>query len=117
MLKLCIVYTEKCNTQIGGIGADLATLQNRKKLRMEKASQMHQVTFLSNLKQFLTKVFLKKVLPIFKYEVTADVTDVNGETRSETTTVKVGYHALIASLQINSVINKESKAAKNKNHY
>ena len=32
--------------------------------------------------------------PIFSYEITADVTDVNGETRSATTIVKVGYHSL-----------------------
>ena len=54
----------------------------------------------------------KESLPIFKYEVTANVTDVNGETRSETTTVKVGYHALVASLQINSVINRKLKQQK-----
>lgn len=36
----------------------------------------------------------KAGLPIFNYEVTADVTDINGETRSATTTVKVGYHSM-----------------------
>jgi hypothetical protein len=30
--------------------------------------------------------------PVFEYQVTADITDINGETRSATTTVKVGYH-------------------------
>jgi len=54
----------------------------------------------------------KDDLPIFNYEITADVTDLNGETRSETIIVKVGYHALIASLQINSTINKEAKQQK-----
>lgn len=36
----------------------------------------------------------KKDLPVFSYEITANVTDLNGETRSATTTVKVGYHTL-----------------------
>ncbi|HEX9601969.1 MAG TPA: MG2 domain-containing protein, partial [Mariniflexile sp.] len=34
----------------------------------------------------------KSSLPIFNYEITADVTDLNGETRSATTIVNVGYH-------------------------
>ncbi|AEH01362.1 alpha-2-macroglobulin [Lacinutrix sp. 5H-3-7-4] len=51
----------------------------------------------------------KKGLPIFKYEVTADVTDINGETRSTTTTVNVGYHALTASISINSDLDKAKK--------
>lgn len=41
----------------------------------------------------------KKDLPIFIYEVSADVTDINGETRSATTEVKVGYHALVADIE------------------
>lgn len=36
--------------------------------------------------------------PVFQYEVTADVTDINGETRSATTTVKVAYHTLQISM-------------------
>jgi len=36
----------------------------------------------------------KEGLPIFNYEITADVTDLNGETRSATTNVKVGYHSM-----------------------
>jgi hypothetical protein len=38
----------------------------------------------------------KSSLPVFNYEITADVTDLNGETRSATTIAKVGYHALLA---------------------
>ncbi|MDO9593947.1 MAG: MG2 domain-containing protein [Lutibacter sp.] len=45
-------------------------------------------------------------LPIFIYEVTADITDVNGETRSAVTEIKVGYHALIAEIKIASEIDK-----------
>ena len=55
------------------------------------------------------KSISKENLPVFNYEITADVTDVNGETRSTTTIVKVGYHALLASLQINSMLNKQEK--------
>jgi uncharacterized protein YfaS (alpha-2-macroglobulin family) len=45
-------------------------------------------------------------LPIFIYEVTADITDVNGETRSAVTEIKVGYHSLIAEIKIASEIDK-----------
>ncbi|UII28373.1 MG2 domain-containing protein [Fulvivirga maritima] len=42
----------------------------------------------------------KGSLPIFTYEVNAEVTDLNGETRSATTTVKVGYHTMVATMDI-----------------
>ncbi len=45
--------------------------------------------------------------PIFEYEVTVGVTDVNGETRSATTTVKVGYHTLVATLNASARIDKK----------
>ncbi|GGG41899.1 alpha-2-macroglobulin [Bizionia arctica] len=48
-------------------------------------------------------------LPIFNYEITADVTDLNGETRSATTTVRVGYHALIATINVNADLDKLKK--------
>ena len=51
----------------------------------------------------------KKNLPIFTYKVTADVTDLNGETRSESTTVKVGYHTLLAEIAIADLIDKTNK--------
>ncbi|WP_417785527.1 alpha-2-macroglobulin family protein [Tenacibaculum sp.] len=54
----------------------------------------------------------KENLPVFEYEVTADVTDVNGETRSATTIVKVGYHALLATLQTPSTIQKSDNETK-----
>ncbi len=44
--------------------------------------------------------------PIFRYEVTAEVTDINGETRSTSTIVNVGYHTLTASIAIPSTIDK-----------
>ena len=50
----------------------------------------------------------KENLPIFTYEVTADVTDVNGETRSATTNVKVGYHAMVATISMDENIDKNN---------
>ncbi|WP_337251612.1 alpha-2-macroglobulin family protein [Maribacter halichondriae] len=49
----------------------------------------------------------KKDLPTFTYEVTADVTDINGETHSATTTVRVGYHALTANVYIADPLDKD----------
>ncbi|AUC86435.1 alpha-2-macroglobulin [Polaribacter sp. ALD11] len=47
--------------------------------------------------------------PIFSYEITADVTDVNGETRSATTIVRVGYHSLLATIYMNANIDKNQQ--------
>lgn len=54
----------------------------------------------------------KDNLPIFNYEVTADVTDLNGETRSTTTIVNVGYHALIATVSVDATLDKLNKEQK-----
>ena len=51
-------------------------------------------------------------LPIFNYEITADITDINGETRSATTIVNVGYHALIASISVDNQLDKDEKTHK-----
>ncbi|MGA2253985.1 MAG: MG2 domain-containing protein, partial [Thermoguttaceae bacterium] len=51
--------------------------------------------------QFIAKPDLsvpEKDEPIFRYEISADVTDTNGETRSAERTVQAGYTALRASL-------------------
>ncbi|PQJ69499.1 alpha-2-macroglobulin family protein [Polaribacter butkevichii] len=50
----------------------------------------------------------KENLPVFSYEITADVTDINGETHSATSVVKVGYHSLIASISLDDNIDKNS---------
>ncbi|WP_298422320.1 alpha-2-macroglobulin family protein [uncultured Kordia sp.] len=42
----------------------------------------------------------KELLPIFDYEVSANITDINGETRSAKTTIRVGYHTLTANINI-----------------
>lgn len=51
----------------------------------------------------------KSSQPIFNYEVTADVTDINGETRSATTVVNVGYHAMNASITVENELDKTQK--------
>ncbi|MFD0834205.1 MG2 domain-containing protein [Mariniflexile aquimaris] len=48
-------------------------------------------------------------LPIFNYEITADVTDLNGETRSATSIVNVGYHALVANMSLGENLEKTNK--------
>ncbi|WP_111685522.1 alpha-2-macroglobulin family protein [Winogradskyella tangerina] len=48
-------------------------------------------------------------LPIFNYEVTADVTDINGETRSTRTVVKVGYHAKTLNIVAPVILDKTKK--------
>ena len=54
----------------------------------------------------------KENLPTFNYEVTADVTDLNGETHSATTMINVGYHALTANIQIADLLDKDIKNPK-----
>ncbi|MFD0993154.1 alpha-2-macroglobulin family protein [Tenacibaculum geojense] len=48
--------------------------------------------------------------PIFTYEITADVIDINGETRTSTTNVKVGYHTMIPNIEFDTRINKKSNS-------
>jgi len=51
----------------------------------------------------------KYSFPVFNYEVTADVTDLNGETRSATSTIRVGYHTLNATVSIAKQLDKTIK--------
>ena len=51
----------------------------------------------------------KTTLPIFNYEVTAEVTDINGETRSATTIINVGYHSLVANISVDAKLDKSKK--------
>ena len=53
----------------------------------------------------------KDNLPVFKYEVTADITDINGETRTAITTVNVGYHAMTIRIAVPELIDKSKKEA------
>ncbi|WP_430411989.1 alpha-2-macroglobulin family protein [Kordia sp.] len=51
----------------------------------------------------------KTLLPVFDYEVSADITDINGETRSTTTTIHVGYHTLTATINIDKKLDASKK--------
>lgn len=51
----------------------------------------------------------KENLPVFSYVITADVTDVNGETRTANTTVNVGYHAMTANIILENPLTKSGK--------
>ncbi len=51
----------------------------------------------------------KENQPTFQYEVTADVTDINGETHTATTIVSVGYHALTATISVSDRLDKTKK--------
>ena len=42
--------------------------------------------------------------PVFTYSISADVTDITGETRSGESKVKVGYHSMTATLGVPSMI-------------
>ncbi|WP_422081662.1 alpha-2-macroglobulin family protein [Ulvibacterium sp.] len=48
-------------------------------------------------------------LPTFSYEITADVTDINGETHTATRIVRVGYHSLNADIRISDRLDKNAK--------
>nr|WP_244526871.1 MG2 domain-containing protein [Pseudozobellia thermophila] len=49
----------------------------------------------------------KENLPTFTYEITADVTDINGETHSTSTFVSVGYHSLVAHITVPDLWDKD----------
>jgi len=69
------------------------------------ASGNFEITFKALPDESVTK----DNLPIFRYEVTADVTDINGETRSASTVVNVGYHAMTLNITAPLIIDKSKK--------
>ncbi len=48
----------------------------------------------------------KELKPVFNYDIYADVTDINGETHSTETTVRVAYHLLETEIDIPKSIDK-----------
>ncbi|MET0946228.1 MAG: alpha-2-macroglobulin family protein [Flavobacterium sp.] len=56
-----------------------------------------------------SKNAIKEQLPVFNYRITADVTDINGETHTSETIVKVGYHDLIINASIPNRIETKNK--------
>lgn len=50
----------------------------------------------------------KKWNPAFMYSITADVTDINGETHSSTQTINVGYQSLVISTDLAERVNMKN---------
>jgi uncharacterized protein YfaS (alpha-2-macroglobulin family) len=50
-----------------------------------------------------------KELPVFSYLIKADITDLNGETHSSETTIKVGYHSLVLTANVPAKIETKNK--------
>lgn len=51
----------------------------------------------------------KEQLPIFNYRINASVTDINGETHTAVTTIKVGYHDLALTTSVPNSIETKNK--------
>ena len=51
----------------------------------------------------------KEELPVFKYLITASVTDINGETRKSETNITIGYHSLKLTATIPPIIVTKNK--------
>lgn len=51
----------------------------------------------------------KEQLPIFNYKISATITDLNGETHSAETTIKVGFHDLIINASLPNEIETKDK--------
>ncbi|WP_264566640.1 carboxypeptidase-like regulatory domain-containing protein [Flavobacterium sp. N3904] len=55
------------------------------------------------------KIASKEQLPVFNYRINASVTDINGETHTAVTAIKVGYHDLILNTSIPNSIETKNK--------
>jgi hypothetical protein len=64
------------------------------------ASGAYEISFMAQP----DKSIARRDLPVFSYTITADVTDINGETRSATTTVSAGYTTTVLSLTSGSEV-------------
>ncbi|MCP4135596.1 MAG: hypothetical protein GY754_31800, partial [bacterium] len=63
----------------------------------------YEITF----KAIPDESLLKKNKPAFRYMVYADITDINGETRSSTKTVTIGYTALMLRMHIAGELDRD----------
>jgi len=59
-----------------------------------------------NFKAIPDETISKDLKPYFNYNVIADVTDVNGETHSQETTVTIGYNSLLLNLALGGNVDK-----------
>ena len=66
-------------------------------------------SFLIDFKAIPDEQVAKDELPVFEYQITADVTDINGESRSAETIVKVGYHTMNITIDAPDIIVKNRK--------
>lgn len=53
--------------------------------------------------------FKKESFPIFSYDISVSITDINGETRTNETTVKVGYHSLNLNVALPKIVESNKK--------
>ena len=51
----------------------------------------------------------KENLPIFEYTIEVSITDINGETRSNKTTIKVAYHTLVLDTYIPKIVDLKAE--------
>ena len=65
--------------------------------------------FAINFKALADESVEAKYSPTFTYEVSVDVTDLNGETQSNTTYISVGYNAMELSIGIGDKVNKQKE--------
>jgi TonB-dependent SusC/RagA subfamily outer membrane receptor len=49
--------------------------------------------------------------PVFTYSISVDVTDINGETRSAESQVKVGYHSMVATVAVPAEMDRQKPTA------
>ncbi|MGC1242934.1 MAG: MG2 domain-containing protein [Chryseosolibacter sp.] len=49
--------------------------------------------------------------PVFSFSISVDVTDINGETRSSSSLVNVGYHSMVATVKVPSQIDLQKPFA------
>ena len=68
-----------------------------------------QGTFKIDFRAIPDSKFNRDSHPVFNYAITADITDVNGETRSVSTNVKVGYHMLNVLITTDFDLDKKQK--------
>lgn len=61
-------------------------------------------TYIIKFKALPDESVSKTSYATYNYEITADITDINGETHSTTTTVLVGYQALKLTISANEII-------------
>ncbi|MCE1163774.1 MAG: MG2 domain-containing protein [Bacteroidetes bacterium] len=51
----------------------------------------------------------KEISPYFNYEITADITDINGETHTKNTSVSVGYNPLLLYVDVGNYVDINSE--------